>query len=205
MRRILLLIPVFLFFQSCKNEKKSTAKTDDNLVTEESWGPIKRSTPYEKLITLFGAENVRDSVAYGPEGLDSVMATFIYPGQNREMVVYWSDSLIHQDIGSVETYQPGSPYHTATGLKTGSTLQDLLAVNGQQINFYGFGWDYGGTIISYNNGPLQKSSIGFRLDADTTVPMTFYSDSEFNTSMPEIKDNLQKIVVSGMILRFNEH
>jgi hypothetical protein len=89
-------------------------------------------------------------------------------------------------------------------LKIGSTMQDLLQQNGQKINFSGFGWDYGGYIISYNKGALENSRIGFRLDLVEGDTNELLGDTELNTDMPAVKKVLDKIQVYQLSLSFNK-
>ena len=118
--------------------------------------------------------------------------------------MYWKDSLYHTSIAFIEAYLPDGPYHTASGLKIGSTLQDLLKLNGKQIIFAGFDWDYGGYIQDYGMGALQNSPVGFRLEMTGDGGSELSGDSEFTTEMPEVKRNLEKIKISTITLSFSK-
>ncbi len=186
-------------------EKTREVSVDSTLVTETSWGAIQKSTDYDGLIKIFGEVGVEDSTILGAEGIDTLLVTYIYPGTDKELIVHWRDSLHHRTIGFIETYQPNSPYQTEKGLKIGSTLRRLLELNGQPINFTGFGWDYGGYIMSFNKGALDSSKINYRMDALQDIPQGLLGDSEFNTDMPLVKENLDRIQVYSLMLNFYEH
>ena len=200
----------FALFWSCKNEKKSPpvtempeVKTDSTLITDSSWGIIQKSADFEKLQQLFGAFNVKDERICGPECADTINVTKIYSDKKNEIVVYWNDSFYHKKIVLLESSDTASPFHTAYGLKIGSTMNDLLRLNGQKISFSGFDWDYGGMIQSFNNGALEKSKIHFRLGLSGDYDGGLSGDMELNTDMPIVKKALAKILIGQISLAFN--
>lgn len=182
-----------------KNTKGST-ESDSLLITENSWGAIQPSTDFDGLKKIYSGSVVADSSIMGPEGIDTLQVTYIHPGSPKELIIHWRDSLYHQSIAFIETYQENSPYVTAPGLKIGSTLRDLLQVNDQPIHFTGFGWDYGGYITSYNKGKLDSSKIIFRMEGKEELPQGLYGDSEFSTDMQLVKDNLDRIRIYSILL-----
>lgn len=209
MKRIFLLLMVASALYSCKNDKKTTpvtetpvVKVDSTLITDSSWGLINKNTDIEALKKIFGANNLKDERVCGPECADSIDVTFIYREQPNEICVNWQDSGYHKKIGFLECWRENSPYHTATGLKIGSTLNDILKLNGQKITFSGFGWDYGGIIQSYNNGALEKSAVQFRLDLSDGSDNSLFGDTELNTDMPSVKKALDKMSVYYISLPF---
>jgi len=105
----------------------------------------------------------------------------------------------------IRCYTQGSPYHTAGGLKIGTTLNELLKMNGKPIAFLGFGWDYGGGVISLNHGMLENSNVRFNLDISEnhTGDNALYGDTELNSEMPVVKRLADKIRVSEIIIPFN--
>lgn len=213
MKNIVLFFTTGLVLLSCVNDKKKegTAEivpiyipVDSTLVTDSSWGLITAQTDMAGLKKLYGDTNVKDERICGPECIDSVDVTVIYTGTVKEILVYWKDSAYHKTIGMLQAGGEGAPYHTGPGLKIGSTMQDLLQQNGQKINFSGFGWDYGGYIISYNKGALENSRIGFRLDLVEGDTNELLGDTELNTDMPAVKKVLDKIQVYQLSLSFNK-
>ena len=213
MKNIVLFFTTGLVLLSCVSDKKKegTAEivpiyipVDSTLVTDSSWGLITAQTDMAGLKKLYGDTNVKDERICGPECIDSVDVTVIYTGTVKEILVYWKDSAYHKTIGMLQAGGEGAPYHTGPGLKIGSTMQDLLQQNGQKINFSGFGWDYGGYIISYNKGALENSRIGFRLDLVEGDTNELLGDTELNTDMPAVKKVLDKIQVYQLSLSFNK-
>ncbi|MFZ1327743.1 MAG: hypothetical protein WAW27_01865 [Chitinophagaceae bacterium] len=213
MKKIILpLLFLGAVIYSCGNKDKKADPVADNkdtpidssLITDSSWGLITKKTKMADLQAIYGVANVKDERICGPECADSIDVTRIYPEKNNEFIVYWKDSLYHTSIAFIETYSTGGSYHTASGLKIGSTLEELLKVNGKQIIFAGFDWDYGGYIQDYGMGTLQNSPVGFRLEMTGDGGSELSGDSEFTTEMPEVKRNLEKIKISTITLSFSK-
>ena len=215
MRTIFFLAIGSLIMISCKQKKDNETggnisvvdpkKTiDPFLLTDSSWGGITGSTGIAGLKTLYGDARIKDERICGPECADSVDVTKVNPGDSLEFIVYWQDSAYHNKIGLIRCYSINAPYHTTNGIKMGTPLNELLRINGKPVNFSGFGWDYGGGIISLHGGALDKSSVRFNLNiADPVDDQSVYGDTELNTDMPAIKKLLDKIVVSEIFHSFN--
>jgi hypothetical protein len=191
---------------ACNDDRDTTKVTVENhqlgdslLITDSSWGPIYSNTTLEELRSIYGSQNIKDSMVYGPEAVDSFDVTFIYPNTQREIIVHWADGAMHSKVDYIETHQEGAPYHAANGLMIGSKLSDLLRVNGKTIAFMGFGWDYGGKIMSYNGGVLEKYPIRFDLGS-RSGEAGLDGDSQFDTDMQIVKDNLDEIYIEHISL-----
>ncbi len=199
MRKLIfpLLAVIFLISCSSKNEAKKTdvsnvdsaANTDIHYykidliqVTDSAWGSVTRNTNFEDLQAIYGEANVKDERICGPECIDSLDVTQVYPGTSKAFTVY----------------------RTASDIGIGTSLQYLQELNGKKITFYGFGWDYGGSIVSFNGGKLDKSNLHYTLDMtyDTTIN-SIMGDAEFNTDIPEVKKHIGKIFVGKMVLSFD--
>ena len=165
------------------------------LITDTSIGKIHRTTTYIDLQQVFGDNNLQDTIDYGAEGMDSFIVTKIYSNTPKELVVNWQLNKFHKAIAMVDCLQENSPYQTADSLQVGSTLEKLLKANGQKINFYGTGWDYGGLITSYNKGKFDKSNIFFSLNSREDAENVM-GDQELNTDQPKVKANLKKLYIS---------
>lgn len=211
MKQLLIPAMALLLLASCKNKKnekiaekepEKKIMTDSTLVTDSSWGAITRNTDFEGLKKIFGADSLKDERVCGPECADSIDVTFIYRGSTREICVYWKDSAYHKKIGMLESWNPESPYHTAGGLRMGSTMTEMLKLNGQKITFSGFGWDYGGMIQSFNGGKLDKGSVTYHLDLSDYTDNSLSGDTTLDTDMPAVKKMLDKITVSLLGLSF---
>ncbi len=170
------------------------------LITDTSFGKINKATNYNDLEKMFGKNNLRDTINYGAEGMDSFIVTKIFSNSPKEIVVNWQIDKFHIAIATVDCWMDNSLYHNVDSLTIGSTLQKLAQANGKKINFYGTGWDYGGLITSYNGGKFQRSKIFFSLDSAPGASGKIMGEHELNTDMQVVKQNLDKIHISKISL-----
>jgi hypothetical protein len=210
-KNILLLLIITTVIYSCGNNDKKTTpvtekpdvKIDSTLITDSSWGLITKNTDFVRLLAIYGESNVKDKRVCGPECMDSIDVTIIYPETNKQITINWKTGDYHKTIAYIEAWFPESSYHTSAGIKIGSPLKDLLQINGKKITFSGFGWDYGGSINSYNNGALEKSAIHFQLGQTEDAGTELSGDIALDTDMPEVKKDMDKIQISLISLSLN--
>lgn len=181
------------------------ALVDSLLVTNSTWGLIKKTTDFAGLTALYGSANVKDERICGPECVDSLDVTLLYPGTAKEAIIYWNDSAYHTSISFIECRGDSAGYYTAAGIKNGSGFAELLKLNGKRINFSGFGWDYGGTITSYNKGALETSNVHYDIDIKGNGGDGLYGDTELHSDMPLVQKHLGQIYVSRITLIFNQN
>lgn len=221
MRKLILFLPALALLLSCqsKNEAKKTDisnvdsaankdihyyKIDLIQITDSSWGSITKNTHFEDLQMIYGEQNVKDERICGPECIDSLDVTQVYPGTSKAFTVYWKEKQYHKKIEMIECYTEEAPYRTASDIGIGTSLQYLLELNGKKITFYGFGWDYGGGIVSFNGGKLEKSNLHYTLDMTyDSTGNSIMGDAEFNTDMPEVQKHIGKIFVDKIVLSFD--
>jgi hypothetical protein len=83
-----------------------------------------------------------------------------------------------------------SRWYTNAGVRLGSSLSDLITLNGKDFTFLGLGWDYGGGISNWKGGKLENKKIFVRLGIDEMTPEQekYYpkivGDSEFSSENP---------------------
>ncbi len=146
------------------------------IVPGKSVGKILPQTDRQGLVTMFGAANVEDFIDRAPEGMGKTPATLVKIGGKESLRVLWQDEA-RRKIGSIQTND--SRWHLADGLAVGMTVAALQAQFGK-FEFYGFGWDYGGTVISENNPKLDKyrQSLGvnFTLGVPSGICQQFQAD-----------------------------
>jgi hypothetical protein len=197
---------------SCKQKDKTAtekivppAQTDSFMITDSSWGFITAGMAIEDVKKVYGDTNVKDERICGPECMDSIDVTKVFAGQPNEFTIYWNDTAYHRVISSIESFNEAAQWHSADSIKMGSGLKDLLRVNGKKISFYGFGWDYGGTIDSYNGGKLEKSAVHYRIELfdNQTQDNSLYGDTGLDTDMPAVQKVMDKIKVWWITLSLN--
>jgi hypothetical protein len=207
----LLLILLAAVFIGCKNEKKDKQEVvevkqptiDSMLITDSSWGPITASTDFEKLVAAYGKDWVEDRRVCDIECQDSINITVILPNTHNESTVYWKDNAYHKTIDRVECYWDSATWHTDKGIRMRSGLAELVKLNGKKINFYGFGWDYGGTITSYNEGALERSQVFYIMSIDDYSAEKLLGEIDLDSDMPEVKKHMDKITIRSISLAMN--
>lgn len=105
------------------------------------------------LAERFGAENVSVETRNGAEG-DTYEATIVFADDpiNRIEVTWDVDG---QRLGTVTIADAGTQWRGSEGYTIGTPLADVERMNGRVFQLYGFGWDYGGWVASWNGGALQ--------------------------------------------------
>jgi hypothetical protein len=132
---------------------------DLKIVLGQRVGPIDASTTREKLVALYGADNLSDTDYPIGEG-ETVPGTIIFPGTSREATVLWMDGAAGQTIDRVVI--SGEEWLLPDGIRHGDELDAVEEINGAPFMLYGFGWDYGG-VGYFKGGALdRKVQIWFR-------------------------------------------
>jgi hypothetical protein len=176
---------------SCNAKKsKSEAKAEHDfvIVPGKRLGPFMAKNAKENdLVQAFGAENVKAQTLYGGEGTEM-------PGY-----VVYADTPDQLEVAYDSTYAVGKPsllrisgqgtrWKTTEGISIGTTLEELIRINGKAITFYGFGWDYGGTISSWNGGKISEMlNLVIGQKQGEMAPDGLLGDSEFRSDNPLVK------------------
>jgi hypothetical protein len=116
----------------------------------------------QALIERYGEDNIARDTAWYPEGMGQYMVTVLYPRTKNEVIFSWLDSAAYVGLDEI-TVSADSSEWTARGVKIGTTLTELVELNGGHFTFSGFGWDYGGYATWGDDGKLQGISV--RLDS----------------------------------------
>ena len=134
----------------------------------ECAGPFGPSSSEAFLSQLFGAGNVVSGTIDGPEGT-TLEATLVFPNDpTRRHVVLWQDEAARERPAAI-IIRDDSTWIGPGGVRLGSELGEVEAVNGAPVNVLGFGWDYGGAA-SFPSGALAEipggciMSLSFDLD-----------------------------------------
>lgn len=150
--QMMLLLSLF----SCGGQKEATNSNEaahefilDSLLVYES---------EKALIEKFGAQNIGRDTAWLPEGMGQIMVTLLYPGTKNEVTFEWSDSVSYSTLDAVEVSNDSSDW-SSHGVKIGTTMSELVDLNGSDFTFSGFDWDYGGYAFFGDEGKLRGVTI----------------------------------------------
>jgi hypothetical protein len=151
------LLAAALLVASCS--PKPSDEIDLGIVIGERVGAITADTTRDKLVELYGAENVTDTDYPIGEG-EMVAASIIFPGTSREATVIWAPDKKNEKVDRVVI--TGEQWMLPAGIRPGDELAEVEQINGGPFMIYGFGWDYGG-VGYFKGGQLdRKVQIWFR-------------------------------------------
>jgi hypothetical protein len=118
------------------------ASVDMTIIPGERFGPVTQNTTRQDLATQFGEANLKDQDISMGEG-ETEPGTVVNLGTERSFTVIWGN-LERTEAAAV--MNPGSAWRTPEGIGVGTSLAELQQTLGN-FKFYGFDWDYGGTVL----------------------------------------------------------
>lgn len=213
--KIKVLSGVFLaliFSASCtdgndKSKGDTTMYDETRPLGESKLDDLLKIKDEAELKVKFGNDRISYDTIWGAEGTYT-MGSYIDKGSGDEVQIYWEDSLnrsgitnasIHAQWNHNGTYNYSSKWISASGVKLGMTTNELEKLNGKAFTFSGFGWDYGGGIISWNDGKLDKYGIGVTLSEGEESKITddemseILGDQEVNSDNPVVKKTQPRV------------
>lgn len=207
------------FFFSCQNtsqEKNISPQEAEQTSAQNNWlaipnksvGKITPDMTEKDIIEAYGSERVkRDSLHVG-EGF-YIQSTVVFPDTPNELRIAWEEGKNFEKINRIIVKQDKAEWQTPDGLKIGSTLQKVIDLNDTHFNFWGFDWDYAGSVSSWEGGNFDGKGLGVRLnyqvsfdDLDPKAVQAVVGDQEISSSEPALKD--MQVVVSEMFFYFPE-
>jgi hypothetical protein len=115
----------------------------------------------------FGKANVQAGEVPGAEG-ESVEGAVLFPDDPRRRAYLYFDERDPPRLVLFRVNDAESEWSLDNGLRMGTPLAKVVAINGKPIRFSGLEWDYGGAVVSFNGGRLAppetaKVTRGFQL------------------------------------------
>ncbi|MEJ2244849.1 MAG: hypothetical protein P8Y80_02000 [Acidobacteriota bacterium] len=110
-------------------------------------GPITSTTSESDLMEIFGKANVLREEIHIDEGYFEI-GTSVFKGTPNEMSIFWKQQEVSDPKfpRRVIIQSAGTNWKTEDGLTIGTTIEELLKINGDHFTFAGFGWDYEGVV-----------------------------------------------------------
>lgn len=164
---------------------------ETTVVPGERVGPVTRDTTRQELAELFGEANLQDEQVDVGEGFTKP-GTTVNLSDNRSFSIVWSDETQTQPA---EVRDLGSAWRTPEGIGVGTSLAELQDEMGA-FELYGFGWDYGGTVIlrgselaKYDNLlVLRLHPAPEAIEESPEALQTVSSDRAYAASNPQIQE-----------------
>ncbi|MEM6261342.1 MAG: SH3 domain-containing protein [Bacteroidota bacterium] len=126
-------------------------KADFAIVPGFRVGPIHLNTTENDLVRWYGPAVTRGKVKLTEKSSED--CTILYEGTFDELRIIWKDPK-KTTVKTVYVTQPNGKWHLQEGVRVGMELSDLTKINRSPVSFYGFNWDYSGTISSFRKGAL---------------------------------------------------
>ena len=203
-RSIFILCLILSFFTSVT----AGAENDDAwlIVPGIKAGPITANTSEKDIIKIYGKANVKREEAVDGEGMESEPSSVIYPyNPEKTIKILWKDTNQMKFPKALELFGVKSLWKTAEGISLGTSVKELEKLNGGPFSFWGFGFDAGGAIKSWDKGKLgnkysQLLSI-IRL-SDKNISMVLHKDligdrvlSSSNELVQKLNPNVSQILI----------
>ena len=196
MKKLSAIFIPFIIFSCGGSDENQTTETADNenieasdtllsdtLVEEvtneltfeyfEDYAQLKTKT---EIYDEFGADNLEDEVAWYAEGTVKLECTYLKNPENDHFVKFVFDEENPEKLNFIETHYMmydedfnstgKQTIKTKCGTFTGMTLNELREWNGDEFEFSGFGWDYGGGIMPETGSEIEKCKVMMTLDYD---------------------------------------
>jgi hypothetical protein len=133
---------------------------------------------HEYLVAYFGEENVQKDVYYFSEKKVK-KCSVLYGNSNRQVVFVWEDEnnlckLSYVLISGVIPTENAIPFNDnisrnkwpfKSGIYSGMSIRDLLALNGNDFNFYGFDSEFALMVDPSNTGNIDFKKVGIMLSS----------------------------------------
>ncbi len=133
---------------------------------------ITSTTTAADLIKMYGEESIQTSAEITMTEGEVMPGAILFPDdptQRLEMI--WNDPTNQSSPFRAILRKGSTKWQLPHGLGIGISLDSLEQLNGKPISLLGFGWDYEGTIVDWNNGHLTalrapQGGIMLRLELD---------------------------------------
>ena len=141
----------------------TTLAAQQAITCNGGWSPALSESA---LIRAYGKANVVRGNVYVAEG-EEVPGTIVYPKNEKwRLEIVWKNS--RQRVSPEWIRIPtGSQWRTFAGIRNGMALAEVERINGRPFKFYGFDWDYGGSVTDWRSGRLGA------LDSECSLQITF--------------------------------
>lgn len=169
-------------------------------------GPITSKTTYSDLVTIFGAKNIGEATIPLGDGKTEAGTVIFADNPDQRLFIQWAIPRERPHAVIVE----GSRWKTSAGIGIGTPISEIIAANGGEFSFAGFGWDYAGYVVSWKNGQLAATH---RLGEDVSLFLApdqpylpadieaLQGDKEFSTTMPEATRVNLRVKAMTVLLR----
>lgn len=137
-----------------KNPSIASMPSAFTCVPNEKIGLISANDDEKKVIEAYGAKNIiRKEIGIGEGELGK--GSIVFSGHKNQMTILWDSNKPYEKIQSIRVDGIGADWKTKDGIQIGSTLEELMNINGEVFKFAGFEWDYAGRCNDWGGGNIS--------------------------------------------------
>lgn len=126
-----------------------------HIISGKRVGPVTSTTSEAELKKHLGHHVTSGTLPDGEGG--SMRVTVVYSkDRSRRLFVVWKDAAKRRYPRQIIINDRESVWRIAADVGIGTTLQELEQKNGKPFTLGGFGWDYEGTVCSWEGGKLTQ-------------------------------------------------
>jgi hypothetical protein len=141
-------------------------------------GPINATTTLNDLVRSYGKKNVVEREIDVGEG-QTEPGVVVFPDDPlRAIEILWKDPKQKNAPKLAKIHGSASHWKTVHGISLGTSLKELEAINGKPFHLAGFGWDYPGTVYSWDDGLLASLQGHIALALDGSSDASALTESE---------------------------
>ena len=203
-----MLLAVSCTNQGQKSEDKTSQKTeipkieeDPTLISCEGIGKVKFSMSYSDLEQTFGKDKIKSdtlltNTSITGDGKIGYSINTVIDAPEGKIRVVWEEGKKAKSIEQLSIdYGTKSLYKFASGVGIGAKPEEIFKANNNvDFEFYGLGWDFGGTIVHekaegdfFKNSPCFRGYFGTK-DGSYTKTMNLLGDRKFKASKVSKKE-----------------
>lgn len=150
------ILPLVNYGQSATRSPTSAASNWLILPGGLNGGAITAQTSEADLVRIYGRANVTATDVGLGEG-ETEPGTELFPSDaTRRVDILWKNAQGKRVPKSVRISGETSLWRTVHGISLGTRLKRLERLNRRPFSLAGFGWDYSGTVESWNHGVLEQ-------------------------------------------------
>jgi hypothetical protein len=119
-------------------------------------GSINVHTTRQDLVRNYGAPNVIDRDVDVGEG-ETQPGTVLFPNDpERSLEILWNTAGVESGPSCLTIRGDKSKWKALHDISLGTSLKQLEHLNGKPFHMAGYGWDYAGTVMSWDQGALAQ-------------------------------------------------
>ena len=164
------------------------------IIPNQQVGLIKITTDENKIKEIYGADNVvRKEIGIG-EG-ESVNGTIVFPEHKNQVTIIWKTGAEYKEVQTIRIDGEASDWKTTNGIKVGTSLEELRAINGFPFLFAGFEWDYAGRCNGWGDGKISPNLVVYLEPENMEAAFPdLLGDKLFSSDLPKAKEAKLKVI-----------